>query len=595
MNYTANGFTVQIVPERDALLTEFGIATLRDRYMTDEETSPQQAFARAACAYASDEAHAQRLYDYTSKLWFMFSTPILSNGGTKRGMPISCFLNFVPDSRGGLTDHYTENAWLSSMGGGIGGYWGAVRSNGVSTSGGSKSSGAIPFMKVVDSEVLAFAQGVTRRASYAAYLDISHPEIEEFLELRKPTGGDANRKCTNLHHGVNLSDAFMKIIEGCSNGTLKDDSWDLIDPHTKKAVKTVSARELWQRLLEIRVQQGEPYLHFIDTSNRFLPEAQKALGLRVNQSNLCSEITLPTDEERTAVCCLSSVNLERWDEWRTAQKFIPDLVEMLDNVLTYFIENAPKALSKAVYSAIRERSIGIGAMGFHALLQRKHLSFESPMAVSLNRRIFSHIKESALAHSKLLAATRGEAPDAQGTGVRNMHLLSIAPNASSSIICGSTSPSIEPFRANAYTQKTKTGTFLVKNSYLEKLLETKGQNTPEVWSSIITNRGSVQHLECLDEYEKDVFKTALEIDQRWLVDHATDRQQYVCQAQSVNLFLPADVSIPELHHLHLRAWKKGLKSLYYLRSEAIKRAENVSLKINREALKDYEGCLSCEG
>lgn len=595
MNYTANGFTLQIVPERDALLTEFGITTLRDRYMTDEEASPQQAFARAACAYASDESHAQRLYDYASKLWFMFSTPILSNGGTKRGMPISCFLNFVPDSREGLTDHYTENAWLSSMGGGIGGYWGAVRTNGISTSGGSKSSGAIPFMKVVDSEVLAFAQGVTRRASYAAYLDISHPEIEEFLELRKPTGGDANRKCTNLHHGVNLSDAFMKIIEGCANGTLKDDSWNLIDPHTKKAVKTVSARELWQRLLEIRVQQGEPYLHFIDTSNRFLPEAQKALGLRVNQSNLCSEVTLPTDEERTAVCCLSSVNLERWDEWRTDTKFIPDLVEMLDNVLTYFIENAPKALSKSVYSAMRERSIGIGAMGFHALLQSKHLSFESPMAVSLNRRIFSHIKEEALARSKLLASTRGEAPDAQGSSVRNMHLLSIAPNASSSIICGGVSPSIEPFRANAYTQKTKTGTFLVKNGYLEKLLETKGQNTPEVWSSIITNRGSVQHLECLDEYEKEVFKTALEIDQRWLVDHAADRQQYVCQSQSVNLFLPADVSIPELHHLHLRAWKKGLKSLYYLRSEAIKRAENVSLKITREALKDYEGCLSCEG
>lgn len=595
MNYTANGFTLQIVPERDALLTEFGLATLRDRYMTDEETSPQQAFARAACAYASDEDHAQRLYDYASNLWFMFSTPILSNGGTKRGMPISCFLNFVPDSRGGLTDHYAENAWLSSMGGGIGGYWGAVRSNGVSTSGGSKSSGAIPFMKVVDSEVLAFAQGVTRRASYAAYLDISHPEIEEFLELRKPTGGDANRKCTNLHHGVNLSDAFMRIIEGCTNGTLKDDSWDLIDPHTKKAVKTVSARELWQRLLEIRVQQGEPYLHFIDTSNRFLPEAQKAIGLRVHQSNLCSEITLPTDEERTAVCCLSSVNLERWDEWWTATQFIPDLVEMLDNVLTYFIENAPKALSKAVYSAMRERSIGIGAMGFHALLQSKHLSFESPMAVGLNRRIFRHIKWEALAHSKLLASTRGEAPDAQGTGVRNMHLLSIAPNASSSIICGGPSPSIEPFRANAYTQKTKTGTFLVKNGYLERLLETKGQNTPEVWSSIITNRGSVQHLECLDEYEKDVFKTALEIDQRWLVDHAVERQQYVCQAQSVNLFLPADVSIPELHYLHLRAWKKGLKSLYYLRSEAIKRAENVSLKINREALKDYESCLSCEG
>ena len=594
-SYSANGFTIQLDLSRDELLTEFGVATLKDRYMTDEESSPQEAFARAACAFASDASHAQRLYDYASQLWFMFSTPILSNGGTKRGMPISCFLNYVPDSRGGLTDHYTENAWLSSMGGGIGGYWGAVRTNGIATSGGSKSSGAIPFMKVVDSEVLAFAQGVTRRASYAAYLDITHPEIEEFLELRKPTGGDANRKCLNLHQGVNITDAFMRTIEGCTNGTIKDDSWYLIDPHTKEIVKTVSARELWQRLLGIRVQQGEPYLHFIDTSNRALPVIQQVLGLRVNQSNLCSEITLATNEERTAVCCLSSVNLEKWDDWRSCEMFIPDLVEMLDNVLEFFIQNAPVALSKAVYSAMRERSIGIGAMGFHALLQSKRMPFQSVLATALNRRIFQHIKAAATKHTKHLANVRGEAPDAVGTGVRNLHLLSIAPNASSSIICGGTSPSIEPFRANAYTQKTKTGTFLVKNKFLEELLQEKGQNTSEVWSSIITSRGSVQHLDFLTDYEKEVYKTALEIDQRWLVDHAADRQAFVCQAQSVNLFLPADVSIPELHFLHLRAWKKGLKSLYYLRSEAIKRAENVSMKINREALKDYEGCLSCEG
>ena len=586
---------INIDLSRDSKLTAFGIATLKDRYLTDDETSPQHAFARAASAFADDAAHAQRLYDYASNLWFMFSTPILSNGGTQRGMPISCFLNYVPDSRAGLTDHYTENAWLSSLGGGIGGYWGAIRSNGISTSGGSRSSGAIPFLKVVDSEVLAFAQGVTRRASYAAYMDISHPEIEEFLEMRKPSGGDANRRCLNLHHGVNVTDKFMQLIMDLSSGKTEKDDWQLIDPHSQKVVKVVSARELWQKLLELRVQTGEPYIHFIDTTNDALPEAQKALGLKVHQSNLCSEITLPTNDDRTAVCCLSSVNLATYDEWKDDPLFIEDLVRFLDNVLEHFIRNAPKDIAKAVFSATQERSIGLGAMGFHAYLQKHNIPFDGVLGQVANKQIFKHIKESAVAASKQLAEERGECPDGKGTGMRNMHLLAIAPNASSSIICGDTSPSIEPYRANAYTQKTKTGSFLVKNPYLKRLLETKGQDTDAVWSSIITNSGSVAHLECLDEYEKEVFKTALEIDQRWIVDLAGERQPYICQSQSVNLFFPATVDIPTLHHIHMRAWIKGLKSLYYLRSEAVKRADVVSHKVTREALNDYETCLACEG
>lgn len=586
---------INIDLSRDSKLTAFGIATLKDRYLTDDETSPQHAFARAASAFADDAAHAQRLYDYASNLWFMFSTPILSNGGTQRGMPISCFLNYVPDSRAGLTDHYTENAWLSSLGGGIGGYWGAIRSNGISTSGGSRSSGAIPFLKVVDSEVLAFAQGVTRRASYAAYMDISHPEIEEFLEMRKPSGGDANRRCLNLHHGVNVTDKFMQLIMELSSGKTEKDDWQLIDPHSQKVVKVVSARELWQKLLELRVQTGEPYIHFIDTTNDALPEAQKALGLKVHQSNLCSEITLPTNDDRTAVCCLSSVNLATYDEWKDDPLFIEDLVRFLDNVLEHFIRNAPKDIAKAVFSATQERSIGLGAMGFHAYLQKHNIPFDGVLGQVANKQIFKHIKESAVAASKQLAEERGECPDGKGTGMRNMHLLAIAPNASSSIICGDTSPSIEPYRANAYTQKTKTGSFLVKNPYLKRLLETKGQDTDAVWSSIITNSGSVAHLECLDEYEKEVFKTALEIDQRWIVDLAGERQPYICQSQSVNLFFPATVDIPTLHHIHMRAWIKGLKSLYYLRSEAVKRADVVSHKVKREALNDYETCLACEG
>lgn len=596
MKTSPRNWAIHIDYERDALLTPFGIETLKDRYLIEGESSPQDGFARAAIAFADDKAHAQRIYNYTSKLWFMFSTPILSNGGTKRGLPISCFLNYVPDSRGGLMDHYTENAWLSSVGGGIGGYWGHIRSNGVSTSGGSKSSGVIPFMKIVDSQVLAFSQGTTRRGSYASYLDIHHPEIMEFLEIRKPTGGDANRRCLNLHHGVNLTDKFCQLIEDLSTGKTKDDSWELIDPHTKNVVEVVSAKLLWQKLLELRHQTGEPYIHFVDTSNRLLPNSQKNLGLKVHQSNLCSEITLPTNEDRTAVCCLSSVNLAKFDEWKNDPIFIEDLVRYLDNVLTYFIENAPAALGRAAFSASQERSIGLGAMGFHAYLQSKNIAFESPMAVGINKRIFSHIKNEALKATHQLATVRGPAPDwNSGTPVRNMHLLAIAPNASSSIICGDTSPSIEPYRANAYTHKTKTGSFLVTNPYLKKTLQKYGKDDKETWNSIIVNKGSVQHLDFLSDYEKDVFKTAPEIDQRWLIDHAADRQPEICQAQSLNLFVPANVDIATLHHLHLRAWKKGLKSLYYLRSEAVRRAEVVSTKIERQALKDYDSCLSCEG
>ena len=584
--------------KRDFLLSEFGIKTLQDRYMVGGETSPQDAFARAAKAFADDEAHAQRLYDYASNLWFMFSTPILSNGGTARGLPISCFLNYVEDSREGITGHYTENAFLSSVGGGIGGCWNDVRSVGSKTSSGSESTGVIPFLKVVDAEMLAFSQGVTRRGSYASYLNMSHPEIEEFLDVRKPTGGDINRKSTNLHHAVIIPDTFMHLIEGATRHEGFDDSWDLIDPHTQKVVKKISAKTLWVKLIQNRVETGEPYIMFEDTVNESLPECQKALGLRVHHSNLCSEITLPTNKHRTAVCCLSSVNLEEYDSWKDCKEFIPDLVRMLDNVLTYFIDNAPPELEKAVFSAIRERSIGLGAMGFHAYLQRNNLSFESPMAKGRNMAMFRHIKESAVAASKALAVERGEAPDAEGTGMRNCHLLAIAPNASSSIICGNTSPSIEPYRANAFVQKTKSGTSLLKNEYLEAVLQDLDQDTDDVWKSIIMSEGSVQHLEFLDDYTKSVFKTGVEIDQRWIIDLAADRQQFICQSQSLNVFFPSNVSKFELHAIHMMAWKRKVKTLYYLRSEAYKRAEKISDDVLRQMVidsTDETACLACEG
>jgi ribonucleoside-diphosphate reductase alpha chain len=590
--------SVKIDFSKDKLLDDFAHATLKDRYMVGDETSPQEAFARAAMAFADDEYHAQRLYDYVSNLWFMFSTPVLSNGGTKRGLPISCFLNYVDDSREGITDHFTENAFLSSFGGGIGGSWSDVRSMGTKTSKGSESTGVIPFVKVVDAEMLAFSQGVTRRGSYAGYLHISHPEIEEFLDVRKPTGGDVNRKCTNLHHAVVVPDAFMELIHMATKHSDYDDSWNLIDPHSGEIRKTVSARALWVKILQNRIETGEPYIMFEDAVQNALPDFQKKKGLKVHHSNLCSEITLATDEERTAVCCLSSVNLEYYDEWKKVPSFIPDLVRMLDNVLQYFIDNAPTQLEKAKFSAYRERSIGLGAMGYHAYLQKNSVPFESAMAGNINLDMFTHIKTAAEETTRKLAIERGACPDDDTASVRNAHLLAIAPNASSSIICGNTSPSIEPYRANAYTQKTKSGSNLVKNKFLDNIIRektTSEEEYTETWRSIVANKGSVQHLSMLDEWDKDVFKTAVEINQSWIVEHASQRQEFICQSQSVNLFFPPDVNKADLHNVHMLAWAKNLKTLYYLRSEAISRADNVTSQAKREIIFEQSDCLSCEG
>ena len=590
--------SIKIDYSKDEIIDEFAMATLKDRYMIPGEESPQEAFARAAEAFADDEAHAQRLYDYVSNMWFMFATPVLSNGGTARGLPISCFLNYVDDSREGITDHFTENAFLSSFGGGIGGTWSDVRSSGTKTSKGSESTGVVPFMKVVDAEMLAFSQGVTRRGSYASYLHITHPEIEEFLDVRKPTGGDTNRKCLNLHHGVILSDSFLEHIHMAGKVDNYDDSWDLIDPHTLRVVKRVSARALWVKILQNRMETGEPYIMFEEAVQNDLPDFQKRKGLQVHHSNLCSEITLATDEERTAVCCLSSVNLEYYDEWKDHPAFIPDLIRMLDNVLTSFIEKAPSQLEKAKFSAYRERSIGLGAMGFHAFLQKNNIPFESAMASQYNLEMFDFIKSNADITTRELALERGACPDDDTASVRNAHLLAIAPNASSSILCGNTSPSIEPFRANAYTQKTKTGSNLVKNKFLDELLMKKIGHTDmyeETWKTIIANRGSVQHLSMLDDWEKDVFKTAVEINQAWVIEHASQRQPFICQSQSLNLFFPPDVNKGELHNIHMLAWAKNLKTLYYLRSEAISRADNVTAQAKREIIFENEECLSCEG
>ena len=586
---------VKIDYSKDSMITEFSKKTLQDRYLVGDEKSPQEAFARAAEAFADDEAHAQRIYDYASNLWFMFATPVLSNGGTKRGLPISCFLNYVEDSREGITGHYTENAYLSSMGGGIGGGWSDVRAQGTKTSKGSESTGVIPFMKVVDAEMLAFSQGVTRRGSYASYLHMSHPEIEEFLDVRKPTGGDTNRKCTNLHHGVVIPDKFMEIIHRAAHEDNFNDDWELRDPHSGEVKSVVSARTLWVKLLQNRMESGEPYLMFEDAVQADLPEFQKRKGLKVNHSNLCSEITLATNEERTAVCCLSSVNLEYYDDWKNHPAFIPDLVRFLDNVLTYFIANAPTELERARYSAERERSIGLGAMGFHAYLQKTGIAFEGAMATAANLEIFKHIKTQAQTETERLAVEKGACPDDDSCSVRNAHLLAIAPNASSSIICGNTSPSIEPYRANAFTQKTKSGSYLMKNKFLEEVLEKYNQNTDTTWTSIITNKGSCQHLEFLTDEEREIFKTAVEINQAWVVEHASMRQDYICQSQSVNLFFPPDVNKGDLHNIHMLAWAKNMKTLYYLRSEAISRADNVSNKVKREIIFEQSDCLSCEG
>jgi ribonucleoside-diphosphate reductase alpha chain len=615
------GITIDYEKEKD--LNDFSLNTLKDRYFWQDETYAQEAFARASVYSATyqgvtDFNLAQRLYDYASKSWFMFSTPILSNGGTTRGLPISCFLNFVPDSRGGLSAHYDENIWLTSSGGGLGGYWGAVRSNGVATSNGSQSTGSIPFMHVVDSQMLAFNQGVTRRGAYAAYMDISHPEIEEFIAMRKTTGGDLNRKCLNLHNGVNISDDFLYSVE-------HDLPWRLIDPKSKQAIKTVPARDLWWQLIHTRAETGEPYIVNTDRCNEYLPQEQKDLGLSVRQSNLCSEITLPTNEERTAVCCLSSVNLEYFSEWHENEKFIPDLITMLDNTLQHFIDNAvdeyphkpvdtleefmgyvgesKQGFARAAYSAYRERAVGLGAMGFHSYLQRNGLPFAGVYAASFNHRAFKLIKERALDASKVLGRDRGEAPDMVGSGRRNSHLLAIAPNASSSIICGGTSPSIEPSRANIFTHKTLSGSYRVKNKYLKKLLEEKGLNNEETWKTISAAEGSVAGLTALSEEERDTFKTAPEINQIWVIEHAYQRQPYVCQSQSVNTFFepPPSNASQETHDEYLEYvnnvhWvgANKLKSMYYYRTTAARNAENVNVKIPRINLEDGE-CLSCEG
>ena len=575
--------------EKDKLLTKFGTEILKDRYMLPEEKSPQDAFVRAAAAFADNADHAQRLYDYVSNQWFMFASPILSNGGTDRGLPISCFLNYVNDSRDGLAEHYTENIWLSSMGGGIGGYWGHIRSQGQSTSKGNKTTGVIPFMHVVDSQMIAFNQGATRRGSYASYMDISHPEIVEFIDMRKPAGGDINRKNLNLHHGVVVSDKFMKAMEN-------DEPWDLIDPNSKDKVKTVKARQLWIKILEARVATGEPYIMFGDTVQRGLPKTQKDLGLKVTHSNLCSEITLATSEDRTAVCCLSSVNVEKFEEWKDNELFIDDLMRMLDNVLSYFIDKAPSHMWRAIASAKSERSVGLGAMGFHTFLQSKGVPMESVVAMSWNKIIFKHIHAKALESNLTLGKERGSPNDMKGTGKRFAHMLAIAPNASSSIICGGVSPSIEPLRANAFTQKTLSGSALMKNPNLEKLLQEKGLNNKQTWQSIITNKGSVAHLTELSKDERDTYKTAIELGQEWLVDLAADRQKYICQAQSLNLFFTPDVNVRKLNNIHKRAWSKKLKTLYYLRSEAMNRAEVVANKVERVVRKDAEEdeCLSCQ-
>ena len=596
---------IRVDYSRDNLFDELGIKRLKESYMKDEEVSPQERFAFVSRAFGSDNEHAQRLYDYSSRHWLSYSTPILSFGRSKRGLPISCFLPYLHDSAEGLVDCLSEVNWLSMLGGGIGIGLGIRSAD-------DKSTGIMPHLRTYDASSLAYRQGRTRRGSYATYLDISHPDILIFLEMRKPTG-DQNMRCLNLHQGINITDDFMQLIEKSMLDPHADDTWELKDPHSGEVRDTIPARELWQRILEARMLTGEPYLHFIDTSNRAMPQFQKDLGLTIRQSNLCSEIILPTDKERTAVCCLSSVNLEYYDEWKNDALFLKDIAEMLDNVLEYFIVNAPDTISRAKYSASRERSIGIGALGFHAFLQKSNIAFEGVMAKVMNNQMFKHIKEKLDEANLQLGSERGSPPDCDGTGRRFAHVMAIAPNASSSIIMGNTSPSIEPYRANAYRQDTLSGSSLTKNKWLDKIIIKFLQHgdseqavdqaeVDEIWSSIIANDGSVQHLTWMDENTKEVFKTSMEIDQRWVVEHAADRQHYIDQAQSLNLFFRPDVNVKYLHACHFLAWKKGLKTLYYCRSEKLAKADKVSKRIERDVIKELDmtqiaqgnECLACE-
>ena len=598
------GIVIKLDRSKDNNLTDFGKATLKDRYLGLNE-SYQDLFARVASTYADDNLHAQRLYNYISNLWFMPATPVLSNGGTKRGLPISCFLNEASDSLDGILDLWSENVWLAAKGGGIGSYWGNLRSIGEKIGKVGKTSGIIPFIKVMDSLTMAISQGSLRRGSAACYLPIDHPEIEEFIEMRRPTGGDPNRKSLNLHHGILVTDAFMRAVE-------TDQQWALKSPADESVQSTISARNLWIRLLTARVETGEPYIIFIDTVNRLIPQHHKLAGLNVKTSNLCSEITLPTgvDKEgrdRTAVCCLSSLNLEKYDEWKDDKNIINDVMRFLDNVLSDFINRAPEQFSDAKYSAEKERSVGLGVMGLHSYMQKKMIPFGSIMSKVWNKKIFKDIQEKADQASKDLAEERGACPDAADYNIKERfsNKTAIAPTASISIICGGASPGVEPVAANSYTHKTLSGSYNVRNRYLQKLLEKHDKNNEETWSSITTNQGSVSHLDYLTDLEKNVFKTAFELDQKWIIELSGDRTPYISQSQSINLFLPADVHKRELHQIHFQAWKKGLKSLYYCRSKSIQRAENVnsgsSTDVETNVYKngekqefEYDECLSCQ-
>ncbi|USQ71653.1 ribonucleoside-diphosphate reductase subunit alpha [Roseomonas mucosa] len=569
---------VTIDRSRDALLTDFGKATLDDRYLLPGR-SYQDLFARVASAYGDDAAHAQRIYDYISRLWFMPATPVLSNGGTTRGLPISCFLNEADDSLDGILGLWNENVWLASKGGGIGSYWGNLRSIGEKVGQNGKTSGIVPFIRVMDSLTLAISQGSLRRGSAAVYLPVSHPEIEEFIDIRRPTGGDPNRKALNLHHGVLIPDAFMRAVEA-------DEEWALTSPKDGAVIRKISARGLWIRILLARIEQGEPYIIYSDAVNNARPEYHKLAGLEVKTSNLCSEITLPTGrdqhgQQRTAVCCLSSLNFETWFEWKDHPTFIEDVMRFLDNVLQSFIDTAPDSMARARYSAMRERSVGLGVMGFHSFLQAQNVPFESVVAKVWNKRMFKHIRAQADAASIRLANERGPCPDAAeyGFNERFSNKMAIAPTASISVICGGASAGIEPIAANVYNHKTLSGSFIVRNPHLKKVLAKHGRDDDDTWTSITVSKGSVQHLDFLDDQEKAVFKTAFELDQRWVIEHAADRTPYICQAQSVNIFLPANVHKRDLHQIHFQAWKKGMKSLYYCRSLSIQRADTISEKV----------------
>ncbi len=601
------GITIKIDRSRDSNLTDFGKATLKDRYLGQNE-SFQDLFARVASVYADDNLHAQRIYNYISNLWFMPATPVLSNGGTERGLPISCFLNEANDSLEGITNLWEENVWLAARGGGIGSYWGNLRSIGEKIGKVGKTSGIIPFIKVMDSLTLAISQGSLRRGSAACYLQIDHPEIEEFIEMRRPTGGDVNRRSLNLHHGVLVTDDFMRAVE-------TDSQWALRSPYDGSIQSTIPARNLWIRLLTARIETGEPYIIYIDTVNRQIPQHHKLAGLKVKTSNLCSEITLPTGldndgKQRTAVCCLSSLNIDTYDQWKDDAQFVEDVMRFLDNVMTDFINRAPDEFAHAKYSAMRERSVGLGVMGLHSYFQQKNMPFGSVMSKVWNKKIFKNIQDKVDSASKTLAEERGACPDAAEYGIKERfsNKTAIAPTASISIICGGSSPGIEPIAANSYTHKTLSGSFNVRNKYLKKVLQKYEKDTDEVWSSITTNQGSVSHLDFLTAEEKDTFKTAFEIDQRWIVELGADRTPHISQAQSINVFVPADIHKKELHDIHFQAWKKGLKSLYYCRSKSIQRAENVEAgsstdvtknvysKSNESNNKDnnYEECLSCQ-